>query len=59
MIYSGPLLFKSKLTNQDVKKILSLCKKDKRKSNNKNLAGLIKDEYLIDEIAFNDIPTLF
>ena len=55
MIYSGPLLFKSKLTNQDVKNILSLCKKDKRKSNNKNLAGLIKDEYLIDEIAFNDI----
>ena len=31
MIYSGPLLYGSKLDSEDIKKLISLCKKDKTK----------------------------
>jgi len=43
----GPFLYKAKLTNEEIKQIKSLCKKNKKKDFRKNLAGLIKQEYEI------------
>jgi uncharacterized protein (TIGR02466 family) len=45
--YTGPLLFQSTLMKEDLKVFLSLCEKDEKEKWNKNLAGLIKKEYLI------------
>ena len=45
--YLGPLLFKSKVEEQTLKQIESLCKKDKSLSAVKDLAGHINDEYKI------------
>lgn len=47
MLYSGPLLFRTKLSNSDIKKIYSLCIKNKKNLIQDKLAGLIKDEYQI------------
>ena len=44
----GPFLYKTKLTNEEIDKIKKLCKKYKKKDFRKNLAGLIKQEYEID-----------
>jgi|TARA_R100001086_G_C11795567_1_gene247456 hypothetical protein len=54
--YSGPLIFKSRLTDEELRKLIALCKKDKKQSWNKNLAGLIEEEYRIgDQIALKKI----
>ena len=53
--YWGPLLFHTQLTSKELKAIKKLCKKDQTKSNIKNLAGDIKDEYLIDKNKLNKI----
>ena len=45
----GPFLYKTKLTDEETNKIKKLCKKDNKKDFRKKLAGLIKNEYLIDE----------
>jgi len=55
MIYSGPLLYRSKLDLKDVKTLLSFCKKDKTKEANFKLVGLIKDEYDIDQHKFKSV----
>ena len=47
--YWGPLLFRAKLKDSVVKKILGLCNKNKKNDWRKGLAGNIEDEYLIDE----------
>ena len=54
--YSGPLLFQSRLTDEELRKLFDLCKRDKKQSWNKYLAGLIKEEYRIeDRIALKKI----
>jgi len=53
--YWGPLLFKSKLNDDNLKQVKKLCKKDPKKSNVKNLAGDIKHEYLINKIKLDKI----
>ncbi len=55
MIYSGPLLYGSKLNSEDIKKLISLCKKDKAKEANSKLVGLIDHEYDIDQTKFENI----
>jgi len=47
LIYSGPLLFKTKISNTDIKKIGSLCERDVKLDTRKDLAGLIDEEFLI------------
>tara|TARA_R100000388_G_C7242790_1_gene162750 strand:+ start:2070 stop:2663 length:594 start_codon:yes stop_codon:yes gene_type:complete len=55
MVYSGPLLYRGKLKDEDIKKLLSYCKKDKSKEANSKLAGLIDDEYDIDKYKFCEV----
>ena len=43
----GPFLYKTKLTDEEIKQIKSLCKKNKNKDYRKHLAGLLKKEYSI------------
>tara|TARA_R110000851_G_scaffold159547_1_gene302789 strand:- start:2517 stop:3110 length:594 start_codon:yes stop_codon:yes gene_type:complete len=45
----GPFLYKTKLLPEEIKQIKSLCKKDKKKDMRKTLAGVIKNEYSINE----------
>lgn len=45
----GPLLYKTKLTDEEISKIKKLCKKDKKKDYRKSLAGLVKHEYEVKE----------
>jgi len=45
----GPFLYKTKIEDEELKKIKLLCKKDKTKDYRVNLAGLIKNEYEINE----------
>jgi len=45
----GPFLYRTKLSKEEIDKIKSLCKKDKRKDRRKKLAGLLKEEYGIDK----------
>jgi|EP01049_Picozoa_sp_SAG25_P012278 hypothetical protein len=44
----GPFLYKTTLTEDELKDIKNLCVKDPKKDTRKNLAGLIKHEYDID-----------
>ena len=44
----GPLLYKTNVGEEDVKKILSLCKRDKDKDMREHLAGHLKEEYSLD-----------
>ena len=53
--YWGPLLFKTKLTNDNLKKVKSLCKKDPKRLYIKSLAGNIQHEYTIDSDKLNQI----
>jgi uncharacterized protein (TIGR02466 family) len=53
--YWGPLLFHTKINDEDVNKILSICIREKTKDNRKNLAGHIKEEYLINQIELTDL----
>lgn len=48
----GPFLYKTTLTDNELKKINSLCKKNKKEDYRRHLAGLIKNEYKIDEKKF-------
>lgn len=53
--YWGPLLFHTQIKPKELATIKKLCKKDLSKSHVKNLAGDIKDEYLIDKNKLNNI----
>ena len=53
--YFGPLIMKTFITEQQLKDINKLC--NKKISYCKNLAGHIKDEYLIDARKYNTIVT--
>ena len=44
----GPFLYKTKLLPEEIKKIETFCKKNKKKDYRSTLAGLIKHEYQID-----------
>jgi hypothetical protein len=57
--YWGPLLFQTKINNDDIDKILSLCIKEKNKDSRKNLAGHIKEEYYINNIELTNILQLY
>tara|TARA_R100001086_G_scaffold230893_1_gene151357 strand:- start:161 stop:715 length:555 start_codon:yes stop_codon:yes gene_type:complete len=48
-------LYGSKLNSEDIKKLISLCKKDKAKEANSKLVGLIDHEYDIDQTKFENI----
>jgi uncharacterized protein (TIGR02466 family) len=49
-IYSGPLLYTSSLSNEDRLSLLNLCNKHKKINFNASLAGLIKNEYKIEDL---------
>jgi hypothetical protein len=53
--YWGPLLFQTKVNDNDIDKILSLCVKEKDKDHRKKLAGHIKEEYAINSNELNNI----
>ena len=53
--YWGPLLFKTKVKDEDIDKILLLCIKEKNEDSRKDLAGHIKEEYYINHIKLTDI----
>jgi|LakMenEpi03Aug12_release.lakeMendotaPanAssembly.Ray.scaffolds.fasta_scaffold01482_39 hypothetical protein len=55
--YWGPLLFQTKINDNDINKILLLCVKEKDKDYRKNLAGHIKEEYTINTNELNNILT--
>jgi hypothetical protein len=57
--YWGPLLFKIKVKEEDIKKIYQICKKDKSKDFRNQLAGIIEQEYLIDEKIYFEIIKLY
>jgi len=57
--YWGPLLFHTKISDEDINKILSLCIKEKNKDSRKNLAGHIKEEYSINNIELTNILQLY
>jgi uncharacterized protein (TIGR02466 family) len=55
--YWGPFLFKTKILEEEVKKILSFCKRDEKLDFRHKLAGHLKEEYLLNN---EDIfPILF
>jgi len=49
-IYSGPLLFKSSLSKEDCLALLKICNNNKKVKYNKNLAGVINEEYKIENL---------
>jgi|TARA_R100000781_G_C4053266_1_gene118405 uncharacterized protein (TIGR02466 family) len=53
--YWGPLLFNSKLKDDDLEKVKNICNKDPKKSCVDILAGDIKHEYNIDKDILNKI----
>jgi len=53
--YFGPLLFQTKINDNDINKILLLCIKEKNKDCRKKLAGHIKEEYMINTDELNNI----
>ena len=55
--YWGPLLFQTKINDNDINKILLLCVKEKNNDYRKNLAGHIKEEYTININELNAILT--
>jgi len=55
--YWGPFLYKTKIEDEELKKIKLLCKKDKTKDYRKNLAGFIRNEYEIDKEKL--LPIIF
>ena len=50
IIYSGPLLFKVKISQEDINSIKKLFIKNKKFSHNKNLASLIAHTYRINDL---------
>ncbi len=59
--YWGPLLFKTKLNDEDLIKVKNICKKDSAKKYVEYLAGDIEHEYQIDKIILDRIlqPYMF
>lgn len=53
--YWGPLLCKFKLTKDEIKKLIKLCKKDKKLDKTKDLSAVIKHEYEINILEFHKI----
>jgi|TARA_R110002012_G_C11381466_1_gene583345 uncharacterized protein (TIGR02466 family) len=51
--YFGPLIVKTSITKEQIKDIKKLC--NKKTSYHNNLAGHIKDEYLINSTKYNTI----
>ena len=49
-LYSGPLLYKSSLLKEDVRALSKICNANKKIKHNHNLAGAIKDEYVIQDM---------
>ena len=47
LIYNGPILFKTQISEEDIKKIKKLCSKNKKLDMRHNLAGIIDNEYQI------------
>lgn len=54
-IYSGPLVLKFKLDKKQLNEVNKLCKKDSKKDFRKQLAGIIKHEYQINEKKYHKI----
>mgnify|MGYP002152609762 CR=1 FL=1 len=54
-MYWGPLLFKCKIFPEDLKAFADICVKDKSKDNRSNLAGVIQEEYTIDNEKFSQL----
>jgi uncharacterized protein (TIGR02466 family) len=57
--YLGPLLFQTKINDDDINKILSLCVREKDKDYRNSLAGHIKEEYSIDTDKLTSILKLY
>ena len=51
----GPLLWRTKVLDKDLKELKKLCRKNKKKDFRKNLAGVIDNEYSIDKEKFSGI----
>ena len=51
--YSGPLLFQTTVKKEDLKKVKAICKKEI--SHRERLAGLIQEEFTINEFKFAEI----
>ena len=51
----GPLLWRTKVPDKDLKELKKLCHKNKKKDFRKNLAGIIDNEYSIDKEKFSSI----
>jgi|TARA_R110002020_G_scaffold30805_5_gene96776 uncharacterized protein (TIGR02466 family) len=51
--YSGPLVFKTKIKDKDLKAMYKLC--NKKKDVSKTLAGIVSGEYKIDSIQYQKI----
>jgi len=51
----GPLLYKGKLSSEDIKKILKICVKNKKWNAVSSLAANIKEEFFIDQKEFMNI----
>jgi len=51
--YSGPLLFHTTVKEEDLKKVRAICKKEI--SHRERLAGLIQEEFTINEVKFAEI----
>ena len=49
-LYSGPLLYKASLLKEDVQALSKICNANKKIKHNHNLAGGIKDEYVIQDV---------
>lgn len=53
--YWGPLLFQTKINNEDISKLKSICNKDRTNDFRKKLAGIIDHEYKIDIQKYTEI----
>lgn len=54
-IYSGPLVFQTRVIEEHLKEIEKLCIKDKDREANRSLAGIIDEEFFIDENKMQEI----
>ena len=59
LYFLGPLLFNTKINDEDINKILSLCIREKNKDSRKTLAGHIQEEYSIDPIKLTNILKIY
>ena len=54
-IYSGPLIFQTRVVEEHLKEIEKLCIKDSDREANKSLAGIIDEEFFIDKNKIQEI----